>query len=107
MTAAKATAPAAKSRNSARSAKATRKTRADGARSKPAAAVSGDAKDSSELEQLGSDVHSVTAREPLRSRLAGDVEAFLAQGGNIVEVPKDYRADPPKRPQSTYGRGSI
>jgi hypothetical protein len=57
--------------------------------------------------QPGSDVHSVTAREPVRSQLAADVEAFLAQGGNIEEVPKDYRADPPKRPESSYGRGSI
>lgn len=59
------------------------------------------------LETLGSGVHSISAREPVRSRLAADVEAFLAEGGNIEEVPKDYRADPPKRPQSTYGRGSI
>lgn len=59
------------------------------------------------LEHLESDVHSIQAREPVRSRLAADVEAFLAQGGNVEEVPKDYRADPPKRPQSTYGRGAI
>lgn len=59
------------------------------------------------LETLGSDVHSIDAREPVRSRLAADVEAFLTQGGNIEEVPKDFRADPPKRPQNTYGRGSI
>jgi hypothetical protein len=59
------------------------------------------------LAPPGSDVHSVTAREPVRSQLAADVEAFLAQGGNIEEVPKDYRADPPKRPESSYGRGSI
>lgn len=59
------------------------------------------------LESLESEVHSIRAREPVRSRLAADVDAFLAQGGNIEEVPKDFRADPPKRPQSTYGRGSI
>jgi hypothetical protein len=59
------------------------------------------------LAHLGTDVHSVQAREPIRSRLEADVEAFLACGGNIEEVPKDLRADPPKRPQSTYGRGSI
>jgi hypothetical protein len=58
-------------------------------------------------DQPGSDVHSVSARAPVRSQLAADVEAFLASGGNIQEVPKDYRADPPKRPESSYGRGSI
>lgn len=59
------------------------------------------------LETLGGDTHSITAREPVRSRLQADVEAYLAEGGNIEEVPRDFRADPPKRPQSTYGRGSI
>lgn len=59
------------------------------------------------LEALGSGTHSVVAREPLRSRLAADVEAYLAGGGDIEDVPKDFRADPPRRPQSTYGRGSI
>jgi hypothetical protein len=59
------------------------------------------------LAHLGTDVHSVQAREPIRNRLEADVEAFLECGGNIEEVPKDLRADPPKRPQSTNGRGSI
>jgi hypothetical protein len=59
------------------------------------------------LEQPGTDVHGVMAREPVRSQLAADVEAFLARGGNIQEVPRDFRADPPKRPESSYGRGSI
>ncbi len=59
------------------------------------------------LETLGGGDHSITAREPVRSRLQADVEAYLAQGGNIEEVPRDFRADPPRRPQSTYGRGSI
>ena len=51
--------------------------------------------------------HSVTARAPVRSQLAADVEAFLAAGGSIVEVPRDFRADPPKRPDSLYGRGAL
>lgn len=62
---------------------------------------------SAPLETLGGDTHSITSREPLRSRLQADVEAYLAEGGDIEEVPRDFRADPPKRPQSTYGRGSI
>ena len=61
----------------------------------------------SKADQPASDLHSVTAREPVRTQLAADVEAFLARGGNIQEVPKDFRADPPKRPESSYGRGSI
>ena len=53
------------------------------------------------------ETHSVAIKEPVRSQLAADVERFLKQGGRIQEVPVDFRADPPKRPESNYGRGSI
>jgi hypothetical protein len=66
-----------------------------------------DGEETPAIEALDSDVHSVVAREPVRSRLAADLDAFLSGGGNIEEVPRDFRANPPKRPQSTYGRGSI
>lgn len=58
-------------------------------------------------EAAPSEVRSSEIREGVRNQLAADVEAFLAQGGNIEEVPRDYRADPPRRPESSYGRGSI
>ena len=61
----------------------------------------------SSLPQAPGEVRSVKAKEPLRSQLAADVEAFLARGGNIRQVPRDVRADPPRRPESSYGRGSI
>ena len=51
--------------------------------------------------------HNPAARESERSRLAGDVEAFLNSGGVIREVAIGERADPPKRPESNYGRGAI
>ena len=51
--------------------------------------------------------HSLAARSNQRNQLAADIEAFLAKGGQIDEVPKDYRADPPKKPESNYGRHSI
>ena len=51
--------------------------------------------------------HSVVTREGARSQLEADVEAFLKAGGDIQEVPRDYRADPPKKPENNYGRGSI
>jgi hypothetical protein len=53
------------------------------------------------------DIHSIAYKEPVRSQLAEDVERFLKQGGCIEEVPVDFRADPPKRPENNYGRGSI
>ena len=51
--------------------------------------------------------HSAVAKEGLRQSLASDVESFLRQGGQIAEVPKDFRADPPRKPENNYGRGSI
>ncbi len=51
--------------------------------------------------------HSSAAKENTRQSLASDVEAFLKQGGRIAEVPKDFRADPPRKPENNYGRGSI
>ena len=53
------------------------------------------------------EVHSSAARAALRNTIAADVEAFLARGGSIKQVADDHRADPPKKPESNYGRGSI
>jgi len=53
------------------------------------------------------DVHSVAARAPVRYQLAADVEAFLARGGSIEQVPADHRADPARPQENVYGRGAI
>lgn len=57
------------------------------------------------VEQV--EVHSTAARAALRDTIAADVEAFLKRGGSIEKVADDHRADPPKKPESNYGRGSI
>ena len=51
--------------------------------------------------------YTVSAKADVRDQLADDVERFLKHGGGIEEVPRDFRADPPKKPESNYGRGSI
>ncbi|MCZ6887485.1 MAG: hypothetical protein O7H39_03240 [Gammaproteobacteria bacterium] len=51
--------------------------------------------------------HSASAREELRRRLEDDVQRFLKTGGLIEDVPINVRADPPKKPENNYGRGSI
>ena len=60
---------------------------------------------SRKIEQV--EVHSSAARAALRDTIAADVEAFLKRGGSIEKVAADQRADPPKKPESNYGRGSI
>ena len=55
----------------------------------------------------GEALHTVAAREDLRRKLAADVEAFLKRGGAIQDVPQDAKAEPAKKPENTYGRGSA
>ena len=50
---------------------------------------------------------SIAAREALRQQLQSDVEAFLARGGVISEVPANVVSDPPRKPQSNYGGQPI
>jgi len=50
---------------------------------------------------------SVAAREALRQQIQSDVEAFLARGGVISEIPPNVVSDPPRKPQSNYGGQPI
>lgn len=50
---------------------------------------------------------SAAAREAMRRQLQNDVEAFLARGGKISEIPPNVVADPPRKPQSNYGGQPI
>ena len=59
------------------------------------------------MEAHDGDAHGGPRRDDERSRLAADVEAFLRQGGKVEEVPRGFRADPPKKPESNYGRSAI
>ena len=58
------------------------------------------------MEQNGpeeSEVGSMANRTRIRDQLNADIEAFLQQGGAIVRVENDVRADPPKKPDANYG----
>ena len=54
-----------------------------------------------------SDSYTPEARAEDRDQLAQDVQAFLKGGGEVDEVARGQRADPPKKPQNNYGRGAI
>lgn len=53
------------------------------------------------------EVHGIELREQARQSLAADIEAFLSDGGKVESIEANLRADPPKRPENNYGRGSI
>ena len=46
-------------------------------------------------------------RLSLKSKLSADIEQFLNSGGQITQVERDLRADPPKRPSMSYGTAPI
>jgi hypothetical protein len=45
--------------------------------------------------------------EQVRSQMANEVEAFLAQGGSVTEVERGHRVDLPKKPENKYGSRPI
>lgn len=53
------------------------------------------------------EARTVSSRQHIRSQLEADIEAFLARGGAISEVPALTMADPPRRPVSDYGSRPI
>ena len=50
---------------------------------------------------------SALERQRLRESLAAEVEAFLARGGQIQEIEANVMADPPRKPQTSYGSRPI
>lgn len=67
--------------------------------------------DSTELEESSSAedlIHfSSSEKELERKRLQDEIEAFLAQGGMIRQIPANMRSDVPKKPESNYGGQPI
>ena len=50
---------------------------------------------------------SVSAKDDIRKKLNDDVEEFLKTGGRIEYVDMGITSDPPKKPESNYGRRPI
>jgi len=68
--------------------------------------------DSDEVESSGSSDSepasaAVASKEAERQRLRSEIEAFLASGGQISQIPPNVVADPPKKPESNYGGQPI
>lgn len=50
---------------------------------------------------------SLSSREAERRQLEEDMKRFLSGGGEIKQIEKDLRMDPPRRPESNYGSRPI
>ncbi|KEQ13052.1 hypothetical protein GZ77_21865 [Endozoicomonas montiporae] len=53
------------------------------------------------------DQRTVESRKKLRESLNSQIEAFLASGGEIEEVPSNVTANPPQKPSGEYGNRPI
>lgn len=50
---------------------------------------------------------SEAARRRMREAMAAEVEAFLSRGGCIQQIEDNVMADPPRKPQTSYGSRPI
>ncbi len=50
---------------------------------------------------------SEAARRRMREAMAAEVEAFLSRGGSIQQIEANVMADPPRKPQTSYGSRPI
>lgn len=50
---------------------------------------------------------ALAAKEQERAQIQAEIEAFLASGGTIQTVSNNTVADPPKKPESSYGSQPI
>jgi hypothetical protein len=55
--------------------------------------------------QVGDDgnFESPNIKEKIRVQLQDDIAAYLQRGGIVKQIDQDVRADPPRKPDSTYG----
>ena len=60
-----------------------------------------------EQEKAEEPVYSPEAKAEDRDQIANDIEQFLKGGGEVTAIAKGERADPPRKPENNYGRGSI
>ena len=50
---------------------------------------------------------SLSSREAERRKLEQDMERYLSGGGQIQQIEKDVRMDPPRKPETNYGSRPI
>lgn len=53
------------------------------------------------------DLPSVSAKEEIRRKLKEDMDEFLKAGGRVQHLEMGVISDPPKKPESNYGRRPI
>lgn len=63
--------------------------------------------DAPEIEASPESSQGMLQKERERLKIQADIEAFLAKGGTIHSVENSVVADPPRKPQSSYGSQPI
>ena len=63
--------------------------------------------DSFDAKEVGAEQLGVECRKKVRDQLQSEVEAFLANGGEIQKVERNVSGDPPQKPINTYSSRTI
>ncbi len=50
---------------------------------------------------------SQAMKQMIRDQLQNDIEAYLQRGGVVQSIADNVRADPPRKPDLSYGGGPI
>ena len=50
---------------------------------------------------------TISSKKNQRDQLQSDIEAFLKKGGKVQDIDPHVTADPPKKPESSYGSRPI
>ena len=53
------------------------------------------------------ELRNTRSRSRIRSQLETEITEFLQSGGTIEQIAPNVMADPPSKPKSQYGKGSI
>jgi len=61
----------------------------------------------SDVNLTGDSAAALAGKAAERKRIQDDIDAFLAKGGTIDSVGKNVVADPPKKPEASYGSQPI
>jgi len=66
-----------------------------------------DLADENEIASVSLQAESLTMKKMIRDQLQNDIEAYLQSGGVVKNIADNVRADPPRKPDLSYGGGPL
>ena len=66
-----------------------------------------DDNETTETASASLQAESLAMKKMIRDQLQNDIEAYLQRGGVVKNIADNVRADPPRKPDLSYGGGPI